>query len=498
MHGRRVLLHCNAGAEFGMGHLMRTVSIAREAQSRGWSVAIVGDIDDAGAAVAGRMTDGIEIVASRGPRLANELGSLARGADVVHLDSYWDVPPVAPRSGGIVSNMQDGPYGVRDTDLAIDANLGSESSFAHPERSLHHLIGIDLAVVREQVLRQRSMPPVRGSRPRVLVVMGGTDPHGLTARVIRAMHRIPEELQVTVIDPRARAEVLAEAAASPHAVEVRGFVDDLPALARLHDLAVTAAGTSVWDFACMGVPMALVCAVDNQRAGYREVVSRGLAVALGEPPHDDLAERVGTLAAILSSGAALDTRAEQLMRAVDGRGTWRIVSAWEQLLDVVPADAPHVGALAVRTATPDDASLLFEWRNDPATRLNSRAQGALDWDSHRDWVARSIADVDRSLLIVESGGTALATCRWDRRSESDWEVSITVAPSARGRGLAASVLASAESALPARAPCRMLAVVHADNAPSLRLFQKAGYLPHLPPDETGFATFAKWRLPSER
>ena len=216
-----------------------------------------------------------------------DFADLARGVDVIHLDSYREIPDLSS-VGPLISNMQDGPFGVRDADLAIDANLASERTFVDPERSLSHLAGIDAAVVRAQVLAQRDVRTTPSAVPRVLVVMGGTDPHGVTARVVTAFDRLPSEVQITVIDPRRREEVVSAAESSRHAVEVLGFVDDLPAIARDHDLAVTAAGTSVWDFACMGLPMALVCVADNQRVGYRQVVERGLAIGLGEPPHQSL------------------------------------------------------------------------------------------------------------------------------------------------------------------------------------------------------------------
>lgn len=493
MSGRRVLLHCNADVESGMGHLMRTLTVARIARDRGWSASVFGDVDEAGAAVLRRMEPELELVTTQG-RAANlaDFAELARGVDVIHLDSYREIPDLSSL-GPVISNMQDGPFGVRDADLAIDANLASERTFASPQRSLSHLAGIDAAVVRAQVLAQREARTPPSAVPRVLIVMGGTDPHGVTARVVAAFDRLPAGLQITVIDPRRSDDVRSAARSSRHSVEVLGFVDDLPAIARRHDLAVTAAGTSVWDFACMGLPMALVCVADNQRTGYRQVVERGLAIGLGEPPHQSIDARIGLLADLLQSPESLAETAAALKRIVDGLGSWRIVASWEQLLRTRPhiAAAP---AVIARPATLDDGQKLFEWRNDPTVRVNSRSRGEVEWGSHRGWLARSLQDPDRRLLMIESDGMPVATCRWDRRSADDWEISITVAPESRGRGVAASAVRAAESALTAEPPIRLVAAVHRDNAASRRLFERAGYLPHLPADEDGFLALARWRL----
>ena len=239
MTGRRALLHCNAGPEYGMGHLARTVAVAQAAQASGWVVQIVGDIDEASQAVARRLGANFEVVGVRGDALRRAWGTCAPTADVVHLDTYWEVPGPT-RGNALVSNMQDGLYGVRDADLAIDANLSAERSFVRPESSRFQLAGIDVAVVREQVFRQRRLPEAHAGDPRALVVMGGTDPHGLTARVVQSLGLVPGRWDVTVVDPRHRQDVLAAARASPHDVRVRGFVEDLPALARCHDVVVTA------------------------------------------------------------------------------------------------------------------------------------------------------------------------------------------------------------------------------------------------------------------
>lgn len=493
MSVREAVIHCNAGADYGRGHLMRALALAEVARARGWAVSVVGDIDDDGLELARRMEPGLEVLAVRGPALSAALIAAAERNSVAHIDSYWAVPDLA-RGGAVVSNMQDGQFGVRRATLAIDANLGAEHAFRHPELSSSQLAGIDYAVIRNQVLRwRRDLAESISQRRRVLIVMGGTDPRNLTARMVRALSRIRVGMSVTVVDPRGRRDVLEAAEESPHEVDVVGFLDDLPSLARTHDLVVTASGTSVWDFACMGLPMALVAAVENQRAGYSEMVRRGLALGLGETPHESFEARIDALAELLADAARLTRMAERLRTTVDGLGTWRIVSAWEQLIDA-PGASEGLVELATRGATVDDAQVLFDWRNDPTTRGVSRSQERIEWEEHRRWLERTLADPARRLFLFESGGHPVGTCRWDRLSEIDWEISITVAPQQRGRGLGSSMVAAAERMIAGDAPVRMLAVAHVDNEPSIRLFHRAGYLPHLPPDGDGFVTLAKWKF----
>jgi spore coat polysaccharide biosynthesis predicted glycosyltransferase SpsG len=109
-------------------------------------------------------------------------------------------------------------------------------------------------------------------------------------------------------------------------------VDDLPALVVKSDLVVSASGSSVWELLCLGAPAATVCVTDNQEAGYREVVRRGLVAGLGsltDLTSSDSARRqaVATLAGMLEDPAARDTLAARGLREVDGRGRERVADA---------------------------------------------------------------------------------------------------------------------------------------------------------------------------
>ena len=141
--------------------------------------------------------------------------------------------------------------------------------------------------------------------------------------------------------------------------------------------------------------------------------------------------------------------------------------------------------LRARRATEADADLLLRWRNDPVTRRWSRIRDPVALDDHRRWLASVLTDPDRLLLVVERDGEPVGTVRLDRH-EPAWEVSITLAPEHRGRGLAAEVLAAGEAQV---SGVTVVASVHRDNAASLALFRRAGYLER--PEPGPFAMLTK-------
>lgn len=482
-----VTLHFNAGLEYGMGHLMRSIAVGEMATRQGWSVSIVGDLDDVATARSAELLPNAiatQITRSNQPRrLAETVASLA--PDVVHIDSYWPESDALVLPQWFVSNMQDGPFGLRRADLAVDANLGSESWFASPGMSSRVMAGASSTLIRSQVLRRReeSRPP--SSRLKVLIVIGGTDPHRITPTIVRSFQLQNFSHDFTVVAPPAVSdEVRGLLRKSKSRMTVVPFSEDLPGIAAVHDFVITGAGTSAWDFACMGLPTALVCVTDNQLLGYRAATAAGIGVPLGEPPYDDLEERVGSLVAILDSPNVLAAMRRRALSLIDGLGSWRVVSAWE------PAFVSKVNAhvISARRATLEDAQLLLSWRNDAAARSMSRSTSEVTWDEHRAWLARAVQDPERLLLVAEDAGRPVGTVRWDRRSHTDWEVSISVSPSLRGRGYGPSLLAAAEAfLLEDHLPARLIATIHEDNKASERLFARAGYQPFQPVDGDGFA-----------
>jgi RimJ/RimL family protein N-acetyltransferase len=159
---------------------------------------------------------------------------------------------------------------------------------------------------------------------------------------------------------------------------------------------------------------------------------------------------------------------------------------------------PETVRLRVRTATTDDARLLLDWRNDPEARSRSRSDDVIDLDSHLAWLERTLASPDRHLLVVETDeGTPVATTRYDRLAPAPdgterWEVSISVAPGMRGRGLGGATLRASDEWLRAAEPgvAAVVAHVRPDNTSSRRLFLRSGYRP-APSEEPDMDRFVR-------
>lgn len=124
--------------------------------------------------------------------------------------------------------------------------------------------------------------------------------------------------------------------------------------------------------------------------------------------------------------------------------------------------------------------MLLAWRNDPLTRRMSLQTDAVSPADHIPWLDASLASPLREIVIGEDAETGLpiGTCRFDIDEDSPTaEVSITVAPSARGRGFAKALLSGAidRFARDHADIVTLTAIIRPANAASVQLFGAAGF-----------------------
>jgi N-acetylneuraminate synthase len=136
-------------------------------------------------------------------------------------------------------------------------------------------------------------------------------------------------------------------------------------------------------------------------------------------------------------------------------------------------------AITLRRATTDDGPILLAWRNDPETRRMSLSSDVVTEAEHAAWLAHSLATTLRALFVAEHGGHVIGQARLDVIQQlgalGSAEVSITVAPDARGKGHAASILIAAEHEARGIGIKRLEARIKPDNEASIRAFKRAGY-----------------------
>jgi RimJ/RimL family protein N-acetyltransferase len=112
--------------------------------------------------------------------------------------------------------------------------------------------------------------------------------------------------------------------------------------------------------------------------------------------------------------------------------------------------------------------------------LHSRNTDPISADAHDVWFQTVLENPDRYLYIGELDGLPIGQVRFDpvdsQHLDSIFEVSISLDPDMRGKGLAVPLLLAAEETFTNSFRAAALhAYVNPDNAASQGLFQSAGY-----------------------
>ncbi|MBL0968017.1 MAG: UDP-2,4-diacetamido-2,4,6-trideoxy-beta-L-altropyranose hydrolase [Brevundimonas sp.] len=498
----RIAIRVDASRQIGTGHLRRCLSIAEALTTLGAEVRfVIRRLDEVGQAAFGASAFPVDWLSApdgdRAPTRPDAPSHLewagvdqaTDGADTVESLRAWGPVLVIVdhyafdarwhdqvRDGlacrmMAIDDLADRPLAV---DPLLNANLAdhAQTYAGRLKAGTRVLGGPRFAILGEAY---RSQPPYAFS-PVVRslgVFMGGTDPDGASARVLRDVRRAgfagPVEIVSTSGNP-----YLPDLSAVCGADAAATLTLDLPDLAAFyarHDLQIGGGGTANYERCRIGAPGIAITLAANQLAVVPQLAALGaLRVARLEDGPDwpglrDAPLLADAVRALIADPAARRDMSEKGRALVDGRGTERI------------ALCLMASTLKVRPAKLDDGEMLHAWRDHPQTRAVSGNSAPIPLNGHMDWLARKLDDAGCRLFVAEIGGTAVGSIRFDRQLNEAWEVSLYLDPDLTGLGLGRYLLQAGERAMCAEIgePISFSASVMPGNEASARLFTNAGY-----------------------
>ena len=378
-----------------------------------------------------------------------------------------------------------------ECDLLLDQTLGRVGSDYQDlvEDRARILPGPAFALLRPEFAAERRAALDRRRQPRpvarILISIGTTDPEGITARVVNDLLLAAPNclLDVVVSADGATSSPLNKLAAEHRSIRLHAGTDRMAELMHDADLAVGACGSTSWERCCLGLPSISILLADNQQMIAAELEKAGAHIIVDRNDALDLSSAVQRLVS--------DTSLRQRMSAaafsiVDDHGTGRVIAAMRSSENARPQ------AVELRPATPDDAELLWLWRNDPVTREQSRERSPIEWADHERWLDKTLADPSKRVMIAMSGpGQPVGMIRFDARADEDSEVSIAVAPHRRGKGIGSAILHAGCQVVSER---RLIADLRDDNGSSRGMFERCGF--RLQASEPGFLRYVLERDPA--
>ncbi|NJM05046.1 UDP-2,4-diacetamido-2,4,6-trideoxy-beta-L-altropyranose hydrolase [Candidatus Gracilibacteria bacterium] len=264
-----LLIRADASPQIGTGHVMRCLALAQAWQEQGGKVVFASVLISPGLAERLR-TEGIELHsiaqvpgsaadAHETTALAQELRAPWLVVDNYHFDDNYQ--QLLKQRGLRLLAIDDYGHATHyHADMVLNQNIyASVDLYPQCNPNTKLLLGCDYALLRREFWPWRDWQrPIAATARRVLVTLGGADPHNTTARVVQALDLIAAvDLEVVVLigasNPYLSA-IEATVRASRHQIVVRQNVSDMPELMAWADVAITAAGSTCWELLAMGYP----------------------------------------------------------------------------------------------------------------------------------------------------------------------------------------------------------------------------------------------------
>jgi UDP-2,4-diacetamido-2,4,6-trideoxy-beta-L-altropyranose hydrolase len=340
-----VCFRADADARIGTGHLMRCLALAQALQDAGGTAVLL---------TACRLQDLNTRFIVEGTRVgslsaapgsdqdARETCAMARrlGAGWVVLDGYHfsgAFQRQVRRDGLRVLAIDD--YGHAEhyaADLVLNQNLHArEGLYQARQPYTELLLGTRFALLRREFSKwhgwERKVPEMAR---KVLVTLGGSDPDGVTLKVVEALGkiRVPGLEAVVVVgggNPW-RSELEAAARRVDCTIDLRVNVTDMPGLMAWADVAVAAGGTTTWERALMGLPSLVIILADNQQELAEATEQAGLGRSLGWHERVSVPALAASLNEMLADASGRAAMARKGPELVDGLGAARIAASLAQ------------------------------------------------------------------------------------------------------------------------------------------------------------------------
>jgi UDP-2,4-diacetamido-2,4,6-trideoxy-beta-L-altropyranose hydrolase len=480
----RLLVRADADSRRGIGHMMRCLALAQAWRHTHGTVTFIGQLEST--PLRERLArEGFGILPLAG------LAAHCNATEVLHallpmpegaggawyvLDGYhFDLMHhrALRKAGFNVLVIDDNAHlPTYEADIILNQNLHAEKLRYRCNPDAVLLLGTKYVLLRQEFLH--ALQPTRIPESlcrRILVTLGGADPGNVSVTVLKALQRLRghnrTDLEVRVVAGPTNPHLAALKKASvylPFACTIVSASDDMPSLMNWAHLAVSAAGSTCWELACLGVPFGTIVVAENQSQVAEGLAAAGVAVHFG----DARALNSGKLAADIANLMANDDQRRLMVakgrRLVDGHGAARVVEVMAR------------AGLRLRLATADDRRLLFAWANDPVVRNNSFHAKTIGWEEHCAWFTAKLRDpACLMFLAFLDGGRPLGLARFDMQRHSAI-VSVSIAAEFRGRGWGGRLIRKAcEAFFVARPVARINAYIKKDNIASQNAFAKAGF-----------------------
>lgn len=274
---KKFMIYADGGSKVCMGHIMRTITLAKELRNRHIDVIFVTSSKDA-----------IDLVKNNGFKILKidcldyeKLSELALkcSVDGIMVDKFgfknWEHQLLVDNVGLLVhidDFLYDGP-----ANLVINSTIDEMPKY----RKNIWLCGGKYALIRKDFVycnRKYDSKPQN-----LLVTTGYADPGNVHMKMIKIVRQVLPDLKIHIVigGGYVTREELYDLSKDDKNIVLHENLTDLSSLMKQSDIAISAAGTSLYELAAAGVPTIAFSLYDNQIDNISRVEKKGCILSLG-------------------------------------------------------------------------------------------------------------------------------------------------------------------------------------------------------------------------
>lgn len=341
----QLLIRADANTQIGSGHVMRCLALAQAWQDEGGDVLFI-TTNSSPTMIERVKTEGFDLAsltampgsaedAVQTVKIAHKEKTTFIIVDGYHFDANYQ--RVIKENNLNLMLIDDYAHASQYyADIVLNQNIyAHEGMYKQREDHTKLLLGTPYALLRREFRKwrgwKREIPDVAR---RILITMGGGDPENVTLKVLQAFQNVEvDDLDVIVIAGVSNHHIESlKSAIKSSKFPIRLEIDTtrMAELIAWADIVISAAGSTCWELAFMGLPAIVMILTENQKYIAIGLDESGTLINLGWE-HDASFDRISNLLSELIS----DDSNRRLMSCkgrelVDGKGAERVVKALKE------------------------------------------------------------------------------------------------------------------------------------------------------------------------
>ncbi len=435
MRDKKIVILTEGGKDIGFGHITRCISLCQAFEERSVTTELIVNGDN----TIEHLLRGGEYQLFNWLKEWHKLFGIIKDVSVVIIDSYLANAELYKK----VSEVVEFPVYLDDNKkidypkgFVINGSIYAEELNYPKTKDVIYLLGSSYIPLRKEFWSVGEKE-IKDKIESIMIAFGGDDMRGMTPIVLSFLNEYYPACKKNVIVGNAfqnKNVRKIESLKNETTVILRSpEINELKEIMLESDVAVSAGGQMLYEFARVGVPTTGICVTDNQERNLRGWQRNGFIEYIGRYNGNNLRNRLKRAMENLADASVRKNKCAIGNKFVDGKGNLR---AAEIILSNL-----FKNKLILRNASLEDASDILELSNDDIVRQNSFSPAKIEWEDHLKWLTKKLNDRNCIFSTVNLRDKFQGQVRFDiDREKKEAMVSIGLKKDMRGLGLAPFLL----------------------------------------------------------